>query len=72
VGLGFVGALAGSLFVENVFVLPGLGSLVNSATNQQDVPVIQGVALAYALIVIIINLVIDISYAFLNPKVKSQ
>ncbi|WP_344751485.1 ABC transporter permease [Gryllotalpicola koreensis] len=72
VGLGFVGALAGSLFVENVFVLPGLGSLVNTATTQHDVPVIQGVALAYAVIVVAINLVIDISYAFLNPKVKTR
>ena len=72
IGLGFVGSLAGSLFVENVFVLPGLGSLVNQATSQHDVPVIQGVAIAYALIVVIANLVIDASYAFLNPKVSAR
>jgi peptide/nickel transport system permease protein len=70
IGLGFVGALAGSLFVENVFVLPGLGNLVNTATTERDVPVIQGVALAYAAIVVVINLIIDISYAFINPKVR--
>lgn len=72
IGLGFVGSLAGSLFVENVFVLPGLGALVNTATTQHDVPVIQGVALAYAVIVVLVNLVIDISYAFLNPKVRTR
>jgi peptide/nickel transport system permease protein len=72
VGLGFVGALSASLFVENVFVLPGLGNLVSVATDQHDVPVIQGVALAYTVIVVIVNLVIDISYAFLNPKVRTR
>jgi len=72
IGLGFVGALAGSLFIENVFVLPGLGSLINTATTQHDVPVIQGVALAFAVIVIVINLLIDMSYNLLNPKVKTQ
>ncbi|GAA0436700.1 ABC transporter permease [Leifsonia naganoensis] len=70
VGLGFVGALAGSIFVENVFALPGLGALVDTATNQHDIPVIQGVALAYALIVIAVNLVVDLSYSLLNTKVR--
>lgn len=70
IGLVFVGALAGSLFVENVFALPGLGSLVNQATLLGDIPVIQGVALAYACIVIVVNLVVDVSYGFLNPKVR--
>ncbi len=70
VGLAFIGSLAASIFVESVFVLPGLGSLVNDATNRQDVPVVQGVALAYALVVIVVNLIVDISYAYLNPKVR--
>lgn len=71
IGLSFVGALSGSLFVENVFVLPGLGSLVSEATMRQDIPVVQGVALAYAVIVVIVNLAVDASYAFLNPKVRA-
>ncbi|KQQ08490.1 ABC transporter permease [Rathayibacter sp. Leaf296] len=71
VGLSFLGALAGSLFVEAVFVLPGLGALVNDATTRQDIPVIQGIALAYAVIVVIVNLLVDISYAYLNPKVRT-
>lgn len=72
VGLGFVGSISGSLFIENVFVLPGLGSLVNDATSQHDVPVIQGVALAYTLMVIAVNLVIDIVYTALNPRVRTS
>lgn len=70
--LGFVGAISGSLFVENVFVLPGLGSLVNDATNQHDIPVIQGVALAYTVMVIVVNLIIDIVYTYLNPSVRTS
>lgn len=72
VGLGFVSALIGSLFVENVFALPGLGSLINQATIQGDIPVIQGVALAYAAVVIVINLLVDLSYGFLNPKLVTR
>ncbi|MES1170218.1 MAG: ABC transporter permease [Leifsonia sp.] len=72
IGLGFVGSLSASLFVENVFVLPGLGTLVSVATVNHDVPVIQGVAVAYTVIVIIVNLLIDVSYAFLNPKVRAR
>lgn len=70
IGLGFVGALAGSLFVENVFVLPGLGNMLSDATSRHDIPMIQGVALAYATIVILLNLVIDIVYTVINPKVR--
>lgn len=71
VGLQAIGAIAGSLFIENVFALPGLGSLVNTATGQHDIPVIQGVALTYTVIVIVINLITDIAYSLLNPKLKN-
>lgn len=71
-GVIFVGALSGTVLVENVFVLPGLGSLAVSATARQDLPVIQGVALAFTVITIVVNLVIDISYGLLNPKVRAS
>ncbi|MGP3534131.1 ABC transporter permease [Microbacterium sp. RD1] len=72
IGLGFIAALIGSLFVENVFALPGLGSLINQATLQGDIPVIQGVALAYAAVVIVVNLLVDLSYGLLNPKLRTR
>ena len=72
IGLTFVGALSGSVFVENVFSLPGLGSLVITATNQHDIPVIQGVALAFTLVVVVVNLLVDITYSWLNPKVRTS
>lgn len=69
-GLGMVAALAGSVFVENVFVIPGLGTLVTSAALNSDVTVVLGVGVYFTFAVILINLVVDISYGLLNPKVR--
>lgn len=71
-GLTLIGFIAGSVLVENVFVLPGLGNAVVVATNQHDIPVVQGIALTFTLIVIIVNLIVDIAYGVLNPKVRSE
>jgi peptide/nickel transport system permease protein len=72
IGLIAVGALSGAVFIENVFVLPGLGSLVTSAATRHDLPVILGVGVAFTAIVIVINLIIDIAYTSLNPKVRQS
>jgi len=72
VGVIFVASLSGTILVENVFVLPGLGSLAVAATARQDIPVIQGVALAFTIITIIVNLLVDVSYGLLNPKVRTR
>jgi len=72
IGLMAVGALSGAVFIENVFVLPGLGSLVTSAATRHDLPVILGVGIAFTAIVIVINLVVDLAYAALNPKVRQS
>lgn len=69
-GLVFVGSLSGTVLIENVFVLPGLGTLAVAATARQDIPVIQGIALTFTVIVIVVNLLIDIAYGLLNPKVE--
>jgi peptide/nickel transport system permease protein len=69
-GLVLVSALGGSVFVESVFVLPGLGSAAVQATEQHDLPVIEGIALYFTLITIVINLIVDIAYGWLNPKVR--
>ncbi|BDZ46046.1 ABC transporter permease [Naasia aerilata] len=70
VGLTVVGALTGAVFVENVFVLPGLGTLVTQATTSHDLPVVLGVGVFFTLFVIIVNLAIDLLYGALNPKVR--
>lgn len=69
-GIVFVASLSGTVLVENVFVLPGLGSLAVSSTIRHDIPVIQGIALVFTVIVILVNLLIDLAYGLINPKVR--
>ena len=69
-GLVFVGALSGAVVVESVFALPGLGSLAVQATTQRDIPLIQGVALYFTIIVIVVNLAVDLLYGWLDPRVR--
>lgn len=70
-GLQFVAALGGSVVIEQVFGLPGLGSLAVAATATKDISVIQGVTLYFTLLVIAVNLITDIAYGWLNPRVRT-
>jgi len=69
-GVLFAQLLGGTVIVETVFVLPGLGSLAASSVAAHDLPVVEGVAVYFAFIVISMNLVIDILYGWLNPKIR--
>lgn len=66
----FVGLLGGAVIVEQVFALPGIGQLTVSATSSGDIPVVMGVVVATAIIVVAVNLLIDLAQAALNPKVR--
>lgn len=66
----FVGLLGGAVIVEQVFVLPGLGQLAVTSTVQGDIPLVMGLVLVTAIIVVIVNLVIDLLQAALNPRVR--
>lgn len=68
VGLQAVGLLGGTVVVETVFALPGLGSLAVNASLQRDIPLIQGVVVYVTIIVVLINLTVDLAYTLLNPK----
>ncbi len=70
VGTIFVGSLSGSVVVENIFVLPGLGSQSLASALQADLPVVQGIAVYFTIIVVVVNVVIDIATTILNPKVR--
>jgi peptide/nickel transport system permease protein len=70
-GLISVGLLGGTVAVESVFALPGMGSLAVSATTDHDTPTVQGVAVFFTLIVVGMNLVLDIAYGWLNPRVRT-
>ena len=69
-GLFLGGLLGGAVIVEQIFSIPGLGQYIVSGVINRDVPVIQGVAIMFVLIFVIINLLLDITYGFLNPKVR--
>lgn len=62
--------LGGALIVEQVFAINGLGSLAISAVRQQDIPMIQGIVLVSVMIVVVIQLVTDLIYGYLNPKAR--
>ena len=72
VGLQFGYLLGGAIVVENVFALPGMGRLIVNAINQRDYPVVQSTVLFVATLFVLVNVVVDISYAFINPQVRYQ
>jgi peptide/nickel transport system permease protein len=71
-GLQAVGLLGGTVLAENVFALPGLGSLMVTAATQHDLPVIAGIVVCFTLMVVAINLLTDLAYAWLNPRIRVQ
>jgi len=72
VGL-YLGILIGnSVLTEIVFNRPGLGKLIVSALNQRDYTVLQGMMVVYAFIIVLVNLLTDLTYGFIDPRVKRQ
>jgi peptide/nickel transport system permease protein len=69
-GLLFISLLGGTVLIENVFALPGLGQQAVAASSTHNLPMIEGVALYFTLFVIVVNLLVDLSYGWLNPKVR--
>jgi peptide/nickel transport system permease protein len=67
----FVVLLGNSVFAEQIFSLPGMGSLLVQSMGEHDFPVIQGVVLYFTLIVVAVNLMTDIAYGLLNPRQRS-
>jgi peptide/nickel transport system permease protein len=61
--------LGGSVVIESVFAIPGLGRLAYEAVGQRDVPLLLGIILAGTVMVILINLLVDLAYARLDPRV---
>ncbi len=70
-GLQFAFLLAGTIIIENVFYLPGLGRLVFQAISQRDLIVVEGVVMALVASVILVNLVVDILYAVIDPRMRT-
>jgi peptide/nickel transport system permease protein len=71
IGLVAVGLVGGTVFAETVFALPGLGSLLVSSALDHDLPVVQGVTICFTLMIVLLNLVVDIAYTWLDPKMRT-
>ena len=69
-GLLLIGLLTGTVFVEAVFGLPGLGGLLVTSIKNTDIPVIQGIVLIVAIWIILANILIDVLYAVVDPRVS--
>jgi peptide/nickel transport system permease protein len=70
IGLSYAILMGGAVIIETVFNLPGVGRLVISAVSRRDYPVVQGVILFVAAVSVLVNLVVDVLYAQLDPRVK--
>ena len=71
-GLEIAGLLNGSIFVEAVFSLPGVGRVLVDAVEGRDFPVLQFGLIAYALIVVLVNLMIDLAYIIADPRIRME
>ncbi|HLZ72578.1 MAG TPA: ABC transporter permease [Dehalococcoidia bacterium] len=69
-GIQLAFLISGSVIMEQIFAVPGVGRLLLDAISQRDYPVVQGVTVIVALWVLVINLVVDVSYVYLDPRLR--
>ena len=71
-GLQLGQLMAGAIIIENVYYLPGLGRLVFQAIGQRDLPVVRDIVLFMAAAVVLINFIVDLCYASLDPRIQLE
>jgi ABC-type dipeptide/oligopeptide/nickel transport system permease component len=72
IGYNFGLSITGAILVETVFAWPGVGSLFITSITNRDYPVLQGIFLVVAVAVVVINMLTDLLYAFLDPRVRTS
>jgi peptide/nickel transport system permease protein len=72
IGIETGGLLSGAVLTETVFALPGVGTMLVQSIIARDYPVVQGFTLLIALIFILVNLIVDLSYAYLDPRIRLE
>ena len=72
IGQNFIGALSGAAVVETVFSIPGMGSLMVTSIGRRDYEVIQAIVLFIACLNVFINLITDIAYCFVDPRIRVE
>jgi len=71
IGLQFGGLLGGAVLTETVFSIPGLGILMVNSIRQMDTPMVLGSIIVFTVLFCVINLIVDLLYAFLDPRIKA-
>jgi ABC-type dipeptide/oligopeptide/nickel transport system permease component len=69
-GYEFGRLLAGTVIIEVIFMVPGVGRLLISSIQVRDFPLVQGVIVMITVIVLVLNMVLDLTYAWLNPRIR--
>ena len=69
-GLSLAGLIGGSVLIERVFAIPGVGRLALDSTQNRDYPVVEGIVLMSATAIVLANLFTDIMYAWLDPRIR--
>jgi peptide/nickel transport system permease protein len=69
-GLSLANVFIGSIIIEQVFALPGMGRLALTAIGNRDFPLLQGEILVYASTIVMLSFLVDVSYAFLDPRIR--
>lgn len=72
IGMSFGGLLGGAVVVENVFSIPGIGSLLVNAIRMKDIPVVMGCTIFLSALFSLIMLLVDILYAYIDPRIKAK
>lgn len=70
IGTTVAGLLGGTVIIETMFTIPGIGQLLIDSIHRRDYPVIQGVVLFIAAVYVLVNLLVDLLYAFLDPRIR--
>ncbi|HEY7909381.1 MAG TPA: ABC transporter permease, partial [Thermomicrobiales bacterium] len=71
-GLQFSSVIGGTVIIETVFAIPGMGQLLFTSITARDYPVVQAITVVTAALVIVVNLFVDLSYSFLDPRVTYE
>ncbi|MBQ1270595.1 MAG: ABC transporter permease [Clostridia bacterium] len=72
IGLQFGGMLGGSVMTESVFAWPGIGRLMVQSINKRDIPMVLGCTIMFSVSASVVNLLVDVLYGFIDPRIKSQ
>ena len=68
----FAGLITGSFVIEYIFSIPGMGKYFVTAVINRDYPLIMGVTLVYAVLIVVVNLIVDILYLFIDPRIRPR